>query len=89
MPTYLNVGVTLKSYMALKELYGNLVASKIYLNNLKTIHALLFSEVPKVRKEKDKITNHKLNKIPEKTLKNLSKKIKLLYEEISAKDDEG
>lgn len=42
MPTYLNVGVTQQTFVALKNIYGYHVASKIYLNNLRTIFFLLF-----------------------------------------------
>nr|HPR18093.1 hypothetical protein [Candidatus Cloacimonadota bacterium] len=44
MPTFLNVGVTRKSYLALAKIYGETIAKKIYLNNLKTIHYNLFEK---------------------------------------------
>lgn len=44
MPTYLNVGVTKNVYKSLLRDYGKDVADKIYLNNLKTINNILFSE---------------------------------------------
>jgi len=44
MPTYLNVGVTKNVYKSLLRDYGRDVADKIYLNNLKTINNILFSE---------------------------------------------
>lgn len=44
MPTYLNVGVTDKIYVELKNMFGLEVANKIYHNNLKTIHAILYPE---------------------------------------------
>jgi hypothetical protein len=43
MPTYLNVGVTKLTYRSLIRKYGNEVANKIYLNNLKTILQILSS----------------------------------------------
>jgi len=43
MPTFLNVGVTKRSYKALCKILGNEVAGKIYLNNLQTIDYHLFS----------------------------------------------
>lgn len=44
MPTYLNVGVTKNVYKSLLNEYGKDVADKIYLNNLKTINNILFTE---------------------------------------------
>ncbi|MBP7496171.1 MAG: hypothetical protein KA792_00705 [Bacteroidales bacterium] len=78
MPTYLNVGVTIKSYMALKEIYGPLVASKIYLNNLKTIFSLLGSksDLPEF-----------FNDIKEDSDATINYKIKFYYKVISEKDD--
>ena len=43
MPTFLNVGVTKRSYKALCRILGKEVAEKIYLNNLQTIDYHLFS----------------------------------------------
>ncbi len=45
MPTYLNVGVTQDTFLALKEQYGYHVASKIYLYNLQTLYHLLYPEL--------------------------------------------
>jgi len=45
MPTYLNVGVTKETYQALIKIYGDLVASKIYIHNLKTIYNLLYPRI--------------------------------------------
>ncbi len=78
MPTYLNVGVTIKSYMALKEIYGNLVASKIYLNNLKTMYNLFFA---------DRELQKHAKSLPENNITDINKKIKFLYKEISKEDD--
>jgi len=47
MPTYLNVGVTQQTFVALKNIYGYHVAGKIYLNNLRTIYFLLFPQQAK------------------------------------------
>ncbi|PKP25467.1 MAG: hypothetical protein CVU06_04100 [Bacteroidetes bacterium HGW-Bacteroidetes-22] len=41
MPTYLNVGVTDEVFHGLKKIYGDVVAEKIYYNNLKTIFSVL------------------------------------------------
>ena len=78
MPTYLNIGVTLKSYIALKEIYGNLVASKIYLNNLKTMYNLLCSG------KKENILTRSL---PEITIDDINYKIKSLYDFINSTDE--
>lgn len=43
MPTYLNVGVTDEVFEGLKNIYGEIVAEKIYYNNLKTIYAVLYT----------------------------------------------
>lgn len=44
MPTFLNVGVTNKSYKALKRKFGKITAQMIYLNNLQTIDYHLFKD---------------------------------------------
>ncbi|MCD4794763.1 MAG: hypothetical protein K8R54_16115 [Bacteroidales bacterium] len=44
MPTYLNAGVVPDTVEALKKLYGNNVAGKIYLNNLFTLYSLLYHD---------------------------------------------
>ncbi|MBW2523258.1 MAG: hypothetical protein JRI23_03745 [Deltaproteobacteria bacterium] len=41
MPTYLNVGITEAAYPALCNIYGPEAASKMYLNNLRNMDALL------------------------------------------------
>ena len=41
MPTYLNAGVTERSYSDLTRKFGNLAASRIILNNLKTLYMAL------------------------------------------------
>jgi len=46
-PTFLNVGVTKKSYKALCKIYGKKVAGKIYLNNLQAIYHSLFGNISK------------------------------------------
>jgi hypothetical protein len=44
MPTYLNIGVTKNVYRSLLNEYGKDVADKIYLNNLRTINNIIFTE---------------------------------------------
>lgn len=77
MPTYLNVGVTQKTYVALKNLYGYHVAGKIYLNNLRTIYYLLFPDKPKPAIS---------NRSQYFTLEQINRKIHFFYEEIWNKD---
>jgi hypothetical protein len=80
MPTYLNIGVTLKSYKALKDIYGNLVACKIYLNNLKTMFNLLSMHLSETE-------IRPFYSLPETTTEEIDNKIKVLYENISKKDE--
>jgi hypothetical protein len=72
MPTYLNAGVTRTSIKALIRIYGNEVANKIYLHNLKTIYSLLYpdKEIP----DYNSLTA------------NINKSIKFFYDSISEKD---
>ncbi len=77
MPTYLNVGVTQQTYVALKNLYGYHVAGKIYLNNLRTIYYLLFPDKPKPAIS---------NRVQYFTLEQINRKINFFYEEIMNKD---
>ena len=44
MPTFLNVGVTDDVFDALSRKHGRLVASKIWLNNMKTLYGLLYRD---------------------------------------------
>ena len=80
MPTYLNIGVTQKSYIALKDIYGNLVACKIYLNNLKTMFSLLSQHLSDAEVKL-------LYSLPENTETEINDKIKILYDNISQKDE--
>lgn len=77
MPTYLNVGVTQKTYVALKNIYGYHVAGKIYLNNLRTIYHLLYPERPKPAIS---------NRVHNYTLEQINRKIHFFYEQIMRSD---
>ena len=73
MPTYLNVGVTVNTFIALKNLYGYHVASKIYLNNLENIYQLLFpSQEPPMFS--DSVSRY--------SFKDIYKRIQFYYDEI-------
>ena len=72
MPTFLNAGVTGKSYKVLCKILGKIAAGKIYLNNLQTIDYHLFG------KNHDSI---KLENIDIET------RIKILYNRIAAQDE--
>jgi hypothetical protein len=72
MPTFLNVGVTKKSYEALCKIYGKIAAGKIHLNNLQTLDIHLFG------KPNDAILTD---------TENLEEQIEELYKKISARDE--
>jgi len=72
MPTFLNVGVTKKSYKALCKIYGKTAAGKIYLNNLQTLDIHLFG------KPNDAILTD---------TENLEEQIEVLYKKISERDE--
>jgi hypothetical protein len=78
MPTYLNVGVTPESYEALKKIYGNLVAGKIYLHNLKSIAEYFI--------KREDISKGISNELSYSVLE-LETKIKSLYNIIAEKDE--
>ncbi|HNS16985.1 MAG TPA: hypothetical protein PKH94_04285 [Bacteroidales bacterium] len=74
LPTYLNAGINETVYQALKMKYGAVVAGKIYLNNLQSIHKILFP-------------NHSRGDLckpvgPDCTLKEIENGIDLLVEEV-------
>ncbi len=73
MPTYLNVGVTQDTFIALKNQYGYHVASKIYLNNLQNIYYLLFPSMEPPRFT-DKVSRY--------SFKDVYKRIQFYYDEI-------
>lgn len=79
MPTYLNVGVTQNTFIALKNIYGYHVASKIYLNNLQNIYYLLFPLM-----EPPRITD----KVSQYSFKDIYKYIQFYYDEIYRADPE-
>lgn len=72
MPTFLNVGVTKRSYKALCNKVGHEIAGKIYLNNLQTIDYHLFSNS----------SGH-----PDIDHDNTKKHIDYLYKRISSQDE--
>ena len=77
MLTYLDVGITQQTYLALKNIYGYRIAEKIYLNNLQTIYYLLFPDKPKPA-----ISSH----IQYPNLEQINRKISFFDEEILDKN---
>jgi len=72
MPTFLNVGVTKRSYGALCKILGKEVAGQIYLNNLQTIDYHLFSNF---------YDHHELD------INNTKAHLDALYERIAQRDE--
>jgi len=79
MPTYLNVGVTQNTFIALKDLYGYHVASKIYLNNLQNIYQLLYPDTPEPKF---------VEKLSRYSFRDVYSLIQFYYDEILKKDEQ-
>jgi len=71
MPTFLNAGVTRRSYTALCKIYGKTAANKIYLNNLQTIDYHLSSKFSDPISQEDT---------------DAAVQIEILYDRIAARD---
>ncbi len=78
MPTYLNVGVTQRTFLALRNLYGYHAASKIYLNNLQNIYQILFP---------DKVQPIFVDNLSRHSFRDMYSLIQYYYEEIQGKDE--
>jgi len=69
MPTFLNVGVTKRSYKALERKFGKVTAQMIYLNNLQTIDYHLFKENYNPSESYDKNISKHISKLHNKIFK--------------------
>ena len=78
LPTYLNVGINETVFEVLKNIYGIVIAGKIYINNLQTIYRALFPY-----KSGDEICSPIT---PYFSISEIEKKINILKEEIKHKE---